>query len=302
MAESGFQGKRLRVVVVGGGARSAQAFRRYVSTLDKVELTVLVRKPVESLPGEAVIVVADYFSPPEGLLLDKDAVVNFVGVTTGASEAHLSSLNVEGPARLARYARAQGVKHFIHLSSLHIYGDAEFIDRTTPEAPLSAYARSKQRGDCALSDEAGEGFTVTNLRMPMHYGYGAGDKLRRLASFIARVGWFPVRKARVERSVVHLDNLSAAIAFLIEKRLGGIQFTADPEPFSVEILAEIAAASTGRPIRLVRVPEILFLPLRVFAKGVYRRLYMNNVVSRDILLRTAYPVRLKEGLKDVFAR
>jgi nucleoside-diphosphate-sugar epimerase len=300
MAENGLQGKRLRVVVVGGAARSAQAFRRYVSRLDKVELTVLVRKPVESFPGEAVVVVADYFSPPEGLLLDKDAVVNFVGLTARASEAQLSSLNVEGPVRLARHACAQGVKHFIHLSSLHIYGDAEFIDRTTPEAPFSAYARSKQRGDCALSAEAREGFTVTSLRMPMHYGYGAGEKLQRLAAFIAKFGWFPVRKDRVERSVVHLDNLSAAIAFLIEKRLGGVQFTADPEPFSVELLAEVATARTGRAIRLVRLPEILFLPLRVFAKGVYRRLYMNNVISRDILLGTAYPVRLKDGLRDVF--
>src|SRR5882672_8183670 len=104
MAESRLEGKRLRVVVVGGGARSAQAFRRYVSRLDKVELTVLVRKPVEPFPGEAVIVVADYFSPPEGLLLAKDAVVNFVGVTARASEAHLRSLNVDGPVRLARYA------------------------------------------------------------------------------------------------------------------------------------------------------------------------------------------------------
>lgn len=284
---------------MGGTARSAQAFRRYVSRLDRVDLTVLVRKPVESLPGEAVIVVSDYFSPPEGLLIGKDAVVNFVGVTARARQAHLRSLNVEGPVRLAKYARAQGVGHFIQLSSLHIYGEAEFIDRGTPEAPLSAYARSKQSGDRALSDEAGEGFTVTNLRMPMHYGYGAGEKLRRLASFMTRFGWFPVREARIERSVVHLDNLSAAIAFLIEKRLGGIQFTADPEPFSVQVLAEVSAATTGRAIRLVRLPEILFLPLRVFAKGVYRRLYMNNVISGDILLGTAYPVSLKEGLKDV---
>jgi nucleoside-diphosphate-sugar epimerase len=299
MAESGCQTDRLRVVVVGGGARSAQAFRRYVSAKGKVEVTTLVRKPVESFPGEAVIVVADYFSPPEGLLSGKDVIVNFVGITGTASEADLRSLNVEGPVRLAGFARAQGVKHFIHLSSLHIYGDAEFIDSTTPEAPLSAYARSKQRADWALSNEAGEGFTVTTLRMPMHYGYGAGEKLRLLASFMRRFGWFPLRRDRVVRSVVHLDNLSAAIAYLIERRLGGIRFAADPEPFSLETLAEVAAARTGRAIRLVRLPRVLFLPLRVFAKGVYRRLYMNNVISRDILLLTTYPVSLKEGLKDV---
>jgi nucleoside-diphosphate-sugar epimerase len=299
MAEGGLYKDRLRIVVVGGGARSARAFRRYVFAVDKFDVTVLVRKPVEPLPREAITVVSDYFSPSESVLRGKDTVVNFVGVTANASDAHLKSLNVDGPVRLARFARAQGVKHFIQLSSLHIYGDAEFVDHATPEAPISAYARSKQKGDRALSEESTAGFMVTNLRMPMHYGYGAGGKLRSLAVFITRFGWFPLRKDRVQRSVVHLDNLSAAITFVIEKRLGGIQFAADPEPFTVEVLAEVAVAKRGRTVRLVRLPEIMFLPLRVFAKGVYRRLYMNNVISGDVLVGTAYPVRLKEGLKDV---
>jgi nucleoside-diphosphate-sugar epimerase len=132
----------------------------------------------------------------------------------------------------------------------------------------------------------------------MHYGYGAGEKLRRLAAFITKFGWVPLRKKRVERSVVHLDNLAAAIVFVIENGLGGIQFAADPELFSVELLAEIAAAKAGRTVRLVRLPEILFLPLRVFANGLYRRLYMNNVISGDALVGATYPKRLKEGLKE----
>src|SRR5205807_1436385 len=241
----------------------------------------------------------DYFSPPQGVLEGTHAIVNFVGVTTSANEAHLRSLNVEGPVRLARFARAHGVKQFVQLSSLHIYGDAELIDRATPEAPLSAYARSKQTGDRALSCEAADGFTVTNLRMPMHYGYGAGEKLRRLAAFITKLGWFPARKSRVERSVVHLDNLSAAIIFVVERKLGGVQFAADPEPFSVETLAEVAFAKSGQTVRLVRFPEVLFLPLRIFAKGIYRRLYRNNVICGDVLLKATYPVKLKDGLKDV---
>ena len=290
---------RLRIVVVGGGARSAQAFRRYVSRLDKFDVTVLVRRLGASLAGERIVVVSDYFSPPEDVLRGMDTLVNFVGVTTSASESHLRSLNVEGPVRLAGFARALGIKHFVQLSSLHIYGDAELVDRATPEAPLSAYARSKQAGDRALSCEAADGFTVTNLRMPMHYGYGAGEKLRLLAGFITRLGWFPVRKGRVERSVVHLDNLSAAIVFLVEQRLGGIQFAADPEPFSVDTLAEVAFAKTGKKIRLVPCPEFLFLPLRIFGKSIYRRLYRKNVISRHALLGVTYPVTMKESLKEV---
>jgi nucleoside-diphosphate-sugar epimerase len=130
----------------------------------------------------------------------------------------------------------------------------------------------------------------------MHYGYGAGEKLKHLAAFITKFGWFPVRRTRVERSVVHLDNLSAAIVGLVKQRLGGIQFAADPEPFSVETLAEVIGAKAGQRVRLVRFPEFLFLPLRIFAKGIYRRLYRNNVICRDVIVRVAYPVNLKEAL------
>ena len=133
----------------------------------------------------------------------------------------------------------------------------------------------------------------------MHYGYGAGEKLRHLAAFITKLGCFPARKSRVERSVVHLDNLSAAIIFVVERKLGGVQFAADPEPFSVETLAEVAFAKSGQTVRLVRFPEVLFLPLRIFAKGIYRRLYRNNVICDDVLLKATYPVKLKDGLKDV---
>jgi hypothetical protein len=68
---------------------------------------------------------------------------------------------------------------------------------------------------------------------------------------------------------------------------------------TLEALVEVASTRLNRRLRLVRLPEIIFLPLKVFAKNIYRRLYKSNEISADALLRLSYPVALREGLKDV---
>lgn len=291
-------GKPMNIVVVGGRSRSGEAFRRYAATLGLGKISVLTRQPVTALPGETVILVSDYFAPPSDVLRSADMVVNFAGIARDASPSELRAINVEGPRRLARKARESGVRHLVHISSLHIYGDPEVVDRTTPENPLSDYARSKQAADVALSAEASDAFAITMLRVPMHYGPTAGEKLHRLAAVLVKLGWFPAPRREIARSVLHLDNLAAAIVALARDPRGGIQFAADPEHFRIEALAQ-AAAESGRSIKIVRLPEILFWPLQVFAKGLYRRLYKSNVIAEAVLLKLVYPVKLKDGLKDI---
>src|SRR6185312_15407802 len=132
-----------RVLVVGGRSKAGIAFRRMVSGTKRFALTVLVRTPEEALPGERVVVVEDYFSPPHDVLIGTDALVNFAGIPDNRPGPELVAVNVTGPERLARKARALGVKHMVQISSLHIYGAPERVDRSTKEKPLSAYGRSK---------------------------------------------------------------------------------------------------------------------------------------------------------------
>ena len=290
-----------RVVVVGGRSRAGIAFRRFVAGTRPFALTVLVRQPDQALPGEHVVVVKDYFSPPDDVLAGADAIVNFAGIPDNRPESELVRVNVEGPERLARMARACGVKHMLQISSLHVYGAPTRVDRSTAEAPLSAYARSKLAGDIALSGLRNENFRITLLRMPMHYGPNAGKKLRMLVRITTRLGWFPVPKTPVRRSIVHLDNLATAIVTVLCRGLDGIQFVADPELFSYEMLRDALRLHTGKTIRLIQLPDAFFLPMRAFARGAYRRLYQDNVIASEVVLQpeNGYPVTMAAGLKDV---
>jgi nucleoside-diphosphate-sugar epimerase len=290
-----------RVVVVGGRSRAAIAFRRLVARTRPFALTVLVRQPDTALPGEQVVVVEDYFSPPDKVFAGADALVNFAGIPDNRPEPELVAVNVQGPQRLARKARASAIQHMVQISSLHIYGAPTRVDRFTLEAPLSAYARSKQAGDVALSALGSEDFHITLLRMPMHYGPTAGKKLRTLVRIVTRLGWFPVPQAPVRRSMVHLDNLATAIMTVLQRRLDGIQFVADAELFGYEILRDALRHHTGKAIRLVRLPDVFFLPMRVLAPGIYRRLYQDNVIAPELVLQpeSGYPVSMATGLKDV---
>jgi len=206
--------------------------------------------------------------------------VNFAGITSG-SEAELQVVNVEGPALLARAAKAAGIKHYIHISSLSVYGRTENVSAQTPEAPLSAYGRSKQAGDAKLLALADDNFTVTVLRVPALYGPGVGDKLGLLAKALRSVRMLPVPATSNPRVALNLQNMSIAIVRTIEQRLSGLWFAADPEPFTLAALADVVAERSGRRVRLVGVPDILFLPLRLALPGLYWSLYGRSVIKSE---------------------
>lgn len=291
----------LRVLVVGGASRSAQAFRLHAVDQPDLAVTSLVRRPIRAFASEVIRQVVDYFAPPEDILQNCDAVINFVGITHGPATGEMQRVNVDGPVRLAAAAKRAGIPHFIHLSSFHIYGYAEDISSETPENPVTDYARSKQAADRALGALASDDFAVTLLRLPVHYGRGAGANLRKLAGLMKKLGWFPMPHRAARRSALHVDNLAVVLAEIVRRRLGGIRLAADPEPFGIDILAEIVGQQSRKPIRLMRLPEAAFVPLRLLSKSLYCRLYRPNLARPEQCIVTAapFPVVLRDGLTEL---
>ena len=71
-----------RVVVVGGpksGRHRVPATRRSDTTI-RIDGSAAGNRR-SSLPGERVVVVKDYFSPPDEVPAGADAIVNFAGIT-----------------------------------------------------------------------------------------------------------------------------------------------------------------------------------------------------------------------------
>ncbi len=293
--------KALRVLVVGGASRAARSFRCHAATSPDLEIVSLVRRDTDAFDRETMIKVTDYFSPPDAVLQAADAVVNFVGLTKGIDEQALKAVNVDGPARLAATAKRLGVAHFVQLSSFHVYGYAEDISAATPPAPQTLYARSKLAADEALLPLADAAFAVTAFRLPILYGKGVGENLTRLASLMARAPLFPVLRQVPLRSGMHIDNLAVLVEAVLLQRAGGIRFGADPEPYTIEMLADVIGEASGKRPNLLHLPAAAFFPLRVVSQGFYSRLCRRNLVQQGDCVRPegALPVPVRIALRDV---
>lgn len=184
-----------QLLIVGGNSNAAKAFRRRISAGGHFRLRTLVRNEVDILPGENIVLVQDYFTPVPGSLEHIDVVINFARVVN-ATEEELYHANASGPTRLATAARAAGVRHFLHISSVSVYGGAEDIAASTPPAPTSLYGKSMPAGDQALAELSSPIFGVTSLRVPILYNVSSRSKLHKLAKALTWLHFFRFRVSR----------------------------------------------------------------------------------------------------------
>ena len=105
-----------------------------------------------------------------------DAVVHAAGRVDGhASYAAMFAANVEATANVARWARKQGVRHFVHFSSVAVYGPltlGEGRDERTPRLGLRLglpYMRTKALAE-RLVEQSGVPYTL--VRSPVVIGAG----------------------------------------------------------------------------------------------------------------------------------
>jgi nucleoside-diphosphate-sugar epimerase len=188
--------------------------------------------------------------------------------------------NVEGTEALARAAVRAGVRRFVFVSSVKVYGertgDQPFTERDTPH-PEDAYSRSKWEAEQRLAEvAAGTGMAVTILRPPLMYGPGVKGNFLSLMRAVAR-GWpLPLASIRNARSLLYVGNLADAIACCLGDARSGLHtyLLSDREDVSTPELIRRLSAAFGRPARLLPVPAAwLEAGLRVLGRsGAYERL------------------------------
>lgn len=203
-------------------------------------------------PGDRLLVRSDDAAPDcaRGDLLDpaslRDACAGIERVFHCAGYAHAFAssdpdvhwrINFEGTRNLVNAAGEAGVKSFVFLSSVKAMAEPgeECIDEDWPGEPDSAYGRAKRAAeDAVLEAGAKHGMHVVNLRLAMVYGRGGRGNLERMARGI-RAGWFPrLPDTGNKRSLVHVNDVVAAIRFVAEAPAanGRTYIVADPSPYS----------------------------------------------------------------------
>lgn len=152
------------------------------------------------------------------------------------------AVNRDLAAEVAEKAKSDGVKQFIFLSSMSVYGIVTGkIAAVTEPKPKSHYGKSKLQAEQKLLP-MNDAFKVCVLRPPMIYGKGCKGNYRALEKFAGKLHFFPY--VANERSMLYVDNLAAFVKLMT-------------------LMVKSIAAARGRKMRLVKgfTPLIRFLGL-----------------------------------------
>lgn len=134
-----------------------------------------------------------------------------VGNVSEETKRKYYEVNTGLAVEVAEKAKREGVKTFIFMSSMIVYGDSapygqrKVIDETTVPKPENFYGDSKLQADVAVRELADDTYKVIVLRPPMIYGKGSKGNYRTLAKLAKKLLIFP--DVDNERSMLYIENL-----------------------------------------------------------------------------------------------
>jgi len=164
-------------------------------------------------------------------------------------------INVKYPLSLAKKAKESGVKHFIFLSSVAVYGDQySYITLESEPRPVTPYGKSKLEAQNLLKELEDDAFCVTILQIPMVYGKGAPGNIQRLIKLIKRLPILPFSGIENRRSMLYIGNLCFILESVIKERSSKTLLVADKETLSTTLLIELIAQALKKRRILIKVP------------------------------------------------
>ncbi|CAN5703734.1 NAD-dependent epimerase/dehydratase family protein [soil metagenome] len=200
----------------------------------------------------------------EPLLGDAEVVVHLASahLQHRAPPGWYESVNVDGTRNLVGLAAAAGVRRFVHVSSVGIYGHVSDppADEDAPKHPTNDYERTKLLGETAALELSRDvGMELVVLRPAWVYGSGC-PRTARLLRTVRRGRFFYVGAGANLRHPVHVSDAVRAILLAIDApsaSTGQPYLVVGPEAASVRQLVETCARVQGvRPPRL-RLPRAL---------------------------------------------
>ncbi len=234
------------------------------------------------------------------IIVHLSALVHQMG---GAAKEEYTRVNVNNALALAQKAKQNGVKQFIFMSTVKVYGEETDTPYTeiTKCKPQDDYSKSKLEAENQLKEMDDENFTVSILRTPIVYGKGVKANILNLVKLIDKVPVLPFGSISNRRSMVYIGNLCDMIERLCECKMSGTFLASDDQPVSTTSLIEIIAKVKNKKVILLEIPlfpQLLKTVKPSFYKRLYESLEVDNHWSKK-MLNFENKVSTEEGIRKM---
>ncbi|MCT7568951.1 NAD-dependent epimerase/dehydratase family protein [Aliarcobacter butzleri] len=219
----------------------------------------------------------------------------------GASASEYEKINVIQTTELAKKAKESGVKHFVFMSTVKVYGEetnSKYTENTVCN-PEDDYGKSKLKAEQELQKLEDENFKISIIRTPIVYGYGVKANIKNLINLVNKVPVLPFGKIKNKRSMVYIGNLCHLVDEIIIQKKSGIFLACDDEPLSTSKLIDLIAKNLAKKTYLIKIPffeSLLKILKPSFHKRLYGSLEIDNTITKE-KLNLKNPYSVEDGVR-----
>ncbi len=291
----------MRIFITGGTGKLG---KHVVELLRKDhEVKVLTRgktiKGVKTVKG-------DIFKFNYKELYEYDWVIHLAG-SVNFRDPNMYYTNAEGTKAVIERANEGGVKNFLYISSISVYGKKDFdkVTENTPPNPDTTYARSKYAGELYTKEFEGD---VVILRPSMIFGEGFYDGFKQVYKLIKKRQMPIIGRGDNVIPLVSAEDVAGAIKWTVENNLEGIYNISNPKKLTQEQLIHLVANEIGVKYNPIHIPRGLILTL---VKGLnsigvnkipaeyIEMISKNRPINTNKLVKTGFKYGdLKEQLRE----
>jgi len=225
----------------------------------------------------------------------------------GVATYEYEKINVSLTKDLAQKAKDSGVKQFIFMSTMAVYGEDGkldldvIIDHTTLPVPKTDYGISKLKAENSLRSISDDSFKVAIVRPPMIYGKACPGNYAALLKLVIKTPVFPKMNDN-KRSMLHVDNLCEFLKLVVLKEESGIYLPQDEQLMSTINLVKQIAGTLPKQIYfsrtlgfLLRASSHLNIPqINKLFGNLYYKPYESNYFGGKYRVLT-YPQNISES-------
>lgn len=207
------------------------------------------------------------------------------------SESEYFKINRDLCLSVATCAKKAGVKQFVFLSTVKVYGEiisgSVPLTEDSPCTPVDSYGKSKHEAELALQQLGDTDFIVSIIRTPLVYGDGVKANMLSMLKLVEKFPILPFGRVENKRSFTFVENLVGFIDRIIEKRAPGTFIAMDENPISTTELVEYISKYFEKKTYLFRPPFIIMRIGALIFPAIYNRLYgslvFDNCKTLEIL-------------------